>query len=83
MLRGRDAVQLLPAAGAAGIDLLTLQNRLQGLAETSRNAFMLRARLQDAGKEFEISLFVDGRAIIRGTGDIAEARGIYAKYIGN
>jgi molybdopterin/thiamine biosynthesis adenylyltransferase len=77
-----DVVQLLPAAGAAGINLPNLQNRLQGLAETSRNEFMLRVKLQDAGKEFEISMFVDGRAIIRGTDDIAEARGIYAKYIG-
>lgn len=81
-LCGRDAVQLLPSTGAAGINLLNLQNRLQGLAETSRNEFMLRVKLQDAGKEFEISMFVDGRAIIRGTDDIAEARGIYAKYIG-
>lgn len=81
-LCGRDAVQLLPAAGASRINLQTLQQRLQGLGETSSNEFMLRARLQDSGKEFEISLFADGRAIVKGTGDIAEARGIYAKYIG-
>jgi adenylyltransferase/sulfurtransferase len=81
-LCGRDAVQLLPPTGATGINLPALQQRLQGMAETSSNEFMLRALLREGEKEFEISLFADGRAIIKGTGDIAEARSIYAKYIG-
>lgn len=81
-LCGRDAVQLLPPAGATGINLQILRKRLQGHGEITSNEFMLRARLHEGGKEFELSLFADGRAIIKGTGDIAEARGLYAKFVG-
>ncbi|HET6563915.1 MAG TPA: ThiF family adenylyltransferase [Xanthomonadales bacterium] len=81
-LCGRDAVQLLPPAGAAGINLQSLAQRLQQHGETSNNEFMLRAKVQESGKAFELSVFANGRAIIKGTGDITEARSVYAKYIG-
>jgi adenylyltransferase/sulfurtransferase len=44
---------------------------------------MLRLELLEQGKPFEISLFPDGRAIIKGTDDIAVARGLYARYVGH
>ncbi len=81
-LCGRDAVQLLPPPGAAPVNLQALELRLRSHGETSRNEFMLQLKLQDSGKPFELSLFSNGRAIIKGTGDVAEARSIYAKYIG-
>jgi adenylyltransferase/sulfurtransferase len=31
----------------------------------------------------EVTVFADGRAIIKGIDDVAAARGIYAKFIGN
>ena len=40
---------------------------------------MLKAEIE----EFEITVFADGRAIIKGTEDEVVARNIYAKYIGN
>ena len=43
---------------------------------------MLRARLSDNGYDYEITLFPDGRAIVKGTDRPAVARGIYAKYVG-
>jgi adenylyltransferase/sulfurtransferase len=35
----------------------------------------------DAG-EYELTVFRDARAIIRGTDDVSAARSIYAKYVG-
>jgi adenylyltransferase/sulfurtransferase len=37
----------------------------------------------EIGKAYDISLFADGRAIVKGTADTAIARSLYAKYIGN
>ena len=46
------------------------------------NEFLLQARLTDGNKPFEITLFPNGRAIIKGTQEPDIARGIYSKYIG-
>ena len=80
-LCGRDAVQLLNRQDEA-INLSVIAQRLQNQGPVTINEFLLRTVIQDSGKEYELSLFADGRAIIKGTGDSAEARGIYAKYIG-
>jgi len=81
-LCGRDAVQLRPRGEAGRVDFGALAARLRDRAEVDVNDFMLRARLVDRDQPFEISLFPNGRAIIRGTDDAGVARGIYAKYIG-
>ena len=47
------------------------------------NEFMIRAQVSDNGKAYELTLFRDGRAIVKGTGDASQARGIYARFIGN
>jgi adenylyltransferase/sulfurtransferase len=31
----------------------------------------------------EITLFADGRAIVKGTGEASVARGVYARYVGS
>jgi adenylyltransferase/sulfurtransferase len=43
------------------------------------NDYLLRFRTGD----YELTVFQDARSIIRGTDDIATARSLYAKYIGN
>jgi adenylyltransferase/sulfurtransferase len=43
---------------------------------------MLRADITDHDKRYEVTLFPDGRAIIKGTDDPGVARSLYAKYIG-
>ena len=43
------------------------------------NAFMLRF----ATEGYEFTVFPDGRAIIKGTNDIAKARTLYAQYVGS
>jgi adenylyltransferase/sulfurtransferase len=32
---------------------------------------------------YELSVFRDGRAIVKGTDDFALARGVYSRYLGN
>jgi adenylyltransferase/sulfurtransferase len=43
------------------------------------NPFMLKVSLDGC----EMTLFPDGRAIIKGTDDVDYARGLYARYIGS
>jgi len=52
---------------------------LQDVGDVSHNPFLLRLVVG----EFRLTVFPDGRAIIGGTEDIAEARTLYARYIGN
>ncbi len=76
-LCGRNAVQVLPAAGAQ-VDLREVGNRLSGRLRVTSNAYLLKFALDD----YQITLFADGRAIVKGTADPAVARSIYAKYVG-
>jgi adenylyltransferase/sulfurtransferase len=79
-LCGRNAVQVRPARPGV-LDLPSVAARLRELGEASDvivNAYLLRGRL--AGRE--IVLFRDGRAIVQGTADPAEARSLYARYVG-
>lgn len=81
-LCGRNAVQLRHRQQADGIDLDALARRLQNHAEVSVNEFMLRTTIVDLESSYELSLFPDGRAIVKGTDDPVIARSIYAKYVG-
>ncbi len=77
-LCGRNSVQL-SFPGRERVDLAILQKQLEGVGKVSCNKFLLRLAVD----EFLITVFPDGRAIIGGTDDIAEARTLYAKYVGN
>jgi len=77
-LCGRDAVQIRPA-GAARLPLAKMAGRLTEVSRiTARNDYLLRFNVDD----YEITLFADARAIIKGTEDETVARGLYAKYVG-
>ena len=74
---GRDSVQIHERARA--LDLSVLEARLKPLVENVRqNNFLLRFRIAP----FEMTVFADGRAILKGTRDPAVARTLYARYIG-
>ena len=78
VLCGRNAVQLtLPERGR--LDLEDLEKELQQVGTVSRNRFLLRLAVE----KYAITVFPDGRAIIGGTEDIAEARSVYARFIGH
>ncbi len=77
-LCGRNAVQLR-GPGKGKLPLAELAERLAPLSQiTARNDYLLRFVVDG----YEITLFADGRAIIKGTEDESVARGLYAKYIG-
>lgn len=79
-LCGQDAVAL--RVPAATLDLERLAARLQPLGElTVRNAFLLRFCPRES-PELLMTVFQDGRALVKGTVDPATARGAYAKYVG-
>ena len=73
-LCGRDAVQV---AGTP-LDLAQLRERLAGAGEVRGNEFAVRF----ATGGYEMTIFADGRAIVKGTSDPGVARGLYARYIG-
>jgi len=79
-LCGRNAVQVTPPPGAK-IDFPTIADKLRAVAhaEPKFNAFMLKAQINT----HELTVFADGRAIIKGTNKPDEARTIYSKYIGS
>ncbi len=76
-LCGRNAVQIHERLRP--LDLRELAERLDGLGAVRSNEFALRF----SNGNHEITVFPDGRAIIKGTTDIGVARGIYSRYIGN
>lgn len=82
-LCGRNAVQLRHRQSAEGIDLEEVAGRLARHGKVAANEFMVRAAVEEGGKQYEITLFADGRAIVKGTGESGVARGIYSKYVGN
>jgi molybdopterin/thiamine biosynthesis adenylyltransferase len=74
---GRDSVQIHERSRA--LDLGDLSRRLANAsaAEVRNNEFLLRFRVPP----YEMTVFADGRAIIKGTQDPAIARSLYARYI--
>ena len=77
-LCGRNAVQIKPPT-TGSIDLTELARRLEGTVPLHLGRYLLQIRPD----RFEIALFRDGRAIIKGTGDPSEARALYARYVGH
>jgi molybdopterin-synthase adenylyltransferase len=80
VLCGRNAVQVSPTErGPIALDELAA--RLQGSGDVKMNEYLLR--LSPHGSPYELTVFRDGRAIIKGTDDLAVARSVYSRYIGS
>ena len=77
ILCGRNAVQLRPDAEQS-LDLISLAESLDGVAETFANPYLLRAETEN----HTITIFPDGRAIVSGTDDVAVARSVFAQLVG-
>ncbi len=76
-LCGRDSVQIHERSRS--LDLATLKSRLSPtVSDVRHNEFLLRFRVPP----YEMTVFSDGRAILKGTKDPAIARSLYARYIG-
>lgn len=76
-LCGRDAVQVFGSGGS--VDLAALAVSLEPLGEVRRNEYALRF----VKPPHEMTIFEDGRAIIKGVQDVAAARSLYARYVGS
>jgi molybdopterin/thiamine biosynthesis adenylyltransferase len=78
VLCGRNAVQVSPAR-ASEIDLASLAERLRAAGRVKANEYLVRLSAGD----YELTIFKDARAIIRGTDDTGVARSLYARYVGS
>jgi adenylyltransferase/sulfurtransferase len=74
---GRNSVQIHERSRP--IDFEEMTKRLQPHGMVRHNEFMLRFWREP----FEMTLFPDGRAIIKGTTDTGVARSLYARFIGS
>ncbi len=82
VLCGRDAVQLRVADPSATglLDLGALAGRLRPAGVVRANEHLVSFRPH--GQSVELVVFRDGRAIVKGVRSEAEARGLYARYVG-
>lgn len=77
VLCGRDAVQIAPPKPTK-LDLPRLAEKLANISHVHHNEYLVRFLSGDN----EITVFTDGRAIVKGTDSIAAARSLYSRYIG-
>jgi adenylyltransferase/sulfurtransferase len=77
VLCGRDAIQIAPPRPTV-IDLGWMAERLGPIADVKQNEYLIRFTSGDN----EMTVFRDGRAIVKGTDDLAAARSLYARFIG-
>ena len=83
-LCGRNAVQIRQVATSEShkLDFDQIAQRLRPHGSVRTNKFMLRAEIVDHDQPYELTLFPDGRAIVKGTKQPNVAKSIYAKYVG-
>ena len=76
-LCGRNAVQIRAGRGQS-LDLAGLADRLNRVGQATLNEYLV----QFVVDPYQMTIFSDGRAIVKGTHDPSVARTVYAKYIG-
>jgi molybdopterin/thiamine biosynthesis adenylyltransferase len=76
-LCGRNSVQIHERQRP--VDFAELSARLQPHGKVRHNEFVLKFWREP----YEMTLFPDGRAIVKGTTDTAIARSLYARFVGN
>ncbi len=79
LLCGRDAVQISPGSGKI-VDFEQIAAKIAPVAQASPrfNRYLLRFEVEGC----QVSLFRDGRAIIKGVSELERGRSLYARYIG-
>jgi molybdopterin-synthase adenylyltransferase len=76
-LCGSDSIQII-VQPAPRISIESLAERLSVAGTVAHNAYLLRFETNG----YVLTVFPDGRAIVKGTTDPAEARAVYARYVG-
>ncbi|MGB7203424.1 MAG: ThiF family adenylyltransferase [Pyrinomonadaceae bacterium] len=77
VLCGRNAVQIAPPS-TTNLNLTRLAEKLRNIADVKRNEYLVRFSID----EKEVTVFRDGRAIVKGTDDPTVARVLYARFVG-
>ena len=75
---GRNAVQIY-SRELVKIDFKKMAEKLAGQVAVEYNDYILSIHPEP----FEIMVFANGRAIVKGTEDAAQAKSLYARYIGS
>src|SRR5580693_5956859 len=75
---GRDSVQIHERGRSLDLDDLGRRITKASPDAVQHNEFLLRFRIST----YEMTVFADGRAIVKGTKDPAVARSLYARYVG-
>jgi molybdopterin/thiamine biosynthesis adenylyltransferase len=78
VLCGRNAVQIAPAIPTE-INLENFAAKISNIPNVKWNEYLVRFTVDDN----EITVFRDGRAIVKGTEDVSVARTLYARFIGS
>jgi len=76
-LCGREMIQITPQRKMKA-SLEHLKRKLERVGEASYLGYLLRFRVE----QYELTIFPDGRAFVKGVSDKETARSLYAKYIG-
>jgi adenylyltransferase/sulfurtransferase len=76
-LCGRNSVQVSPA-GRERPDFEALESRLTRVGRVRRSPHLLAADVEDVS----LTVFADGRCVVRGTDDPRRARALYEQYVG-
>ena len=77
-LCGRNSVEIVPEKPAK-LDLENLRDKIANLGDARFNGYLVIFKTG----EWEIFIFPDARAIIKGTYDFSAARALYSKFIGS
>jgi adenylyltransferase/sulfurtransferase len=77
-LCGRDSVQIHEQKRALDLEKLGRQLKVAQVSDVRSNEFLLRFRVSP----YELTVFADGRAVVKGTQDPSIARSLYARFIG-
>jgi molybdopterin/thiamine biosynthesis adenylyltransferase len=81
-LCGRDAVQVTPKVNAS-IDLKAMASKLGSAAgDVEATPFLVRCHLAEPAG-LHLTIFADGRLIVKGTTSSELARSVYARYVGS
>lgn len=76
-LCGRDTIQISPA-DIVQINLVKLAEKLKPVGRVEETPYLVRFYVD----VYNLTIFLDGRVLVHGTGDKIIARNLYAKYIG-
>lgn len=77
-LCGRNAVQVYVDLDES-LDFSKMADRIKEIAQVKYNEYILNIRTSP----YEITVFKNGRAIVKGTEDRGHARSLYSKFVGN